>query len=224
MFGRIVPRYDLLNRLMSMGQDRRWRRATASAACPAGGIALDVGTGTGDLALGLRRAGARLAIGVDMTPQMLDVARNRTADGGVCWALGDALRLPFPDETFDCVTNGFVLRNLSDLRAGLAEMARVLRPGGRLVCLDLTQPPEGPLGGLYRVYLDHIMPPLAGFISGDPPAYRYLSRSLRGFPNADDMASLIASVGMDRVRVRRLAFGTMAIHRAVKPATSMAGA
>ena len=220
MFGRIVPRYDLLNRLMSLGMDGRWRRAAAGAAQPADGRALDVGTGTGDLAQELRRRGAAHVVGVDISPEMLAVARSKAAPPGhrdVSWALGDALRLPFPDGTFDCVTNAVLLRNLADLRSGLAEMARVLKPDGRLVCLDMTQPPPGLFGALYRLYFNHIVPPLAGAISGDSAAYRYLPNSLKGFPNAPELAALLSEVGLTQVRTLRLGGGTVALHRARKP-------
>jgi demethylmenaquinone methyltransferase/2-methoxy-6-polyprenyl-1,4-benzoquinol methylase len=220
MFGRIVPRYDLLNRLMSLGMDSRWRRAAAAAAQPAGGLALDLGTGTGDLALALRRRGAARIVGVDFSGEMLAAARTKATSAGsasVSWALGDALRLPFPNDTFDCVTNGFLLRNLADLRAGLAEMVRVLKPGGRLVCLDMTQPPPGLFGSLYRLYFNRLMPPLAGAISGDPTAYRYLPNSLQGFPDASEMAAILTDIGLTRVRVRRLGSGTVALHAARKP-------
>ncbi len=219
MFGRIVPRYDILNRLMSLGMDRRWRRLAASAACPRGACALDVGAGTGDLALELRRQGAARVIGADFSPHMLAAASRKGASSNarISWVLADALRLPFPDGSFDCVTNAFVLRNLADLHAGLAEMGRVLRPGGRLVCLDMTQPPLGPFGALYRLYFNRLVPRLAGAISGDPAAYRYLPNSLEGFPDAVAMAELLGDVGLAGVRVRRLGGGAVALHTALKP-------
>ncbi len=215
MFDRIVPRYDLLNRLMSLGMDGRWRRAAAAAAQPAGGHALDVGAGTGDLALELRRQGAERVVAADFSAEMLAAARAKPSvdrDAGLALALADALHLPFPDATFDCVTNAFLLRNLADLPAGLAEMARVLKPGGRLVCLDMTQPPPGPFGSLYRWYFNHLLPPLAGAISGDPDAYRYLPHSLQGFPSAPEMAAILADIGLSDVRYRLLAGGTVALH------------
>ena len=225
MFGRIVPRYDLLNRLMSFGMDRRWRRMAAAAAEPAACVALDLGTGTGDLAKELRRQGAAHVVGTDFSVAMLSTARSKlaggtsdgTTDGSarrgtVSWLLADGLRLPFRRGTFDCVTSAFVLRNLEDLRAGLSEMARVLKPGGRLVCLDMTQPPSGLFGGVYRLYFNRLMPPVAGALSGDPAAYRYLPNSLEGFPPAPVLAELLAKVGLTEIRVRGLGGGVVALH------------
>jgi demethylmenaquinone methyltransferase/2-methoxy-6-polyprenyl-1,4-benzoquinol methylase len=220
MFGRIVPRYDLLNRLMSLGMDRRWRRLAAAAARPSGAVILDLGTGTGDLALELCRQGAAHVVGADFSAEMLSQSRSKVAranEANVSWILADALGLPFPDEAFDCVTSAFLLRNLADLRAGLTEMARVLRPEGRLVCMDMTQPPTGPFGALYRLYFNYLLPPLAGAISGDPAAYRYLPNSLKGFPKASALADLMAGVGLTQVGVRRLGAGTVTLHTARKP-------
>ena len=226
MFGRIVPRYDLLNRLMSFGMDRRWRRIAAAAAQPAGCTALDVGTGTGDLAEELCRQGAAYVVGADFSAAMLGAARQKAAGGvargearrdAVSWLLADALCLPFGSKTFDCVTNAFVLRNLADLRAGLSEMARVLKPGGRLVSLDMTQPPRGLFGEVYRLYFTRLVPAVAGALSGNPAAYRYLPRSLEGFPPAPDLVRLLAEVGLTRIHVRRLGGGAVALHVAQRP-------
>ncbi len=220
MFGRIVPRYDLLNRAMSLGMDRRWRRLAAEAAMPEGALALDLGTGTGDLALELRRRGARLVTGLDFTPRMLAAARAKAGtSGGLALLQGDALSLPFREGTFDCVTSTFLLRNLADLPAGLREMARVLRAGGRLVCLDMTHPPPGAFASLYRFYFNRLLPPLSGAISGDRAAYRYLPNSLAGFPAASELCGLLEQAGLERVSVRRLAAGAVALHSARKPPT-----
>jgi demethylmenaquinone methyltransferase/2-methoxy-6-polyprenyl-1,4-benzoquinol methylase len=223
MFGRIVRRYDLLNRLMSLGMDRRWRRAAATAARPAGALALDLGTGTGELALELRRQGAAHVVGVDFAPEMLAAARAKAeAAAETDWSpvMGDALHLPFADETFDCLTNAFLLRNLVDLPVAFAEMARVLKPGGRLVCLDMTQPPSGLFGALFRLYFRRLVPPLAGAVSGDLAAYRYLPDSVKGLPDAAALAVLLRDAGLAEVRVRRLGGGTVALHTALKPSAA----
>lgn len=221
MFGRITPRYDLVNQLMSLGMDRRWRRRAAEAVAPRRSLALDLGCGTGELTLELRRRGARLVVGVDFTPEMLRSAAAKAGDdGGIAWLQADALSLPFPDETFDCVTNAFLLRNLADLPAGLLEMTRVLRPGGRLVCLDMTHPPPGAFARIYRFYFNRLLPPLTGAISRDRAAYRYLPNSLTGFPDADGLRSLLEQAGLEQATVGRLAGGSVALHTARKPASS----
>jgi demethylmenaquinone methyltransferase / 2-methoxy-6-polyprenyl-1,4-benzoquinol methylase len=217
MFSRIVPRYDRMNRLMSFGMDAGWRRAAVRAARPAGAAVLDVGCGTGDLAFALARAGAASVVGADFSPAMLRAARARRGSASLAWLAADALRLPFPDRTFDRVTNAFVLRNLVDLPAAFAEFHRVLRPGGRLVCLDMTQPPPGPFAAAYRLYFNRLMPPIAGLLSGDRDAYRYLPASLEGFPDADGLAAMLAGAGFADVRYRRLGGGAVALHVADCP-------
>ena len=218
MFDRIVPRYDLVNSLMSLGMDRRWRSLTARLAAGPGDRALDVGTGTGYMARELHRAGASPVFAVDFSARMLAAAAEKDADGeaDIAWFHADAQHLPFPDESFDCVTNAFLLRNLSDLTAGLNEMARVLKPGGRLVCLDITQPPGGPFGAAYRLYFERLIPLVGGLISSDREAYRYLPSSLKGFPDAASLADLLAEVGLTDVRTRLLGGGSVALHQARK--------
>ncbi len=220
MFGRIARRYDRLNRIMSLGMDGRWRQQAAASASPNASLALDIGTGTGDLALELTKRGAREIVGVDFSLEMLKTGRDKLAARGVIgasWTLADALHLPFPEGTFDCVTNAFVLRNLADLRSGLTEMARVLQPGGRLVCLDMTQPPPGVVGALYKLYFYRLLPPIAGVLSGDRAAYRYLPNSLVGFPDSAALADILGGIGLVEVEVRKVGGGTVAIHTAVKP-------
>jgi len=217
MFGRIVPRYDRMNRLMSFGMDVRWRRRAAEAAEPRGKRVLDLGTGTGDLARELVRQGAAFVCGADLTPAMLDAAAHRDAGGErYAWLAADGHHLPFPSESFDALTNAFVLRNLVDLPAAFREMARVLRPGGRAVCLDMTQPPPGIFSTAFRFYFNHIMPPIAGLFSGDRAAYRYLPNSLTGFPDADALSGMLRDAGFRDVGYRRLGGGAVALHIAVR--------
>lgn len=217
MFGRIAGHYDLMNRLMSFGMDGGWRRAAARAARPRGARVLDLGSGTGDLSRELVRAGAAEVVGGDFTRDMVTVAARRYAgQHAYAWAVADVLHLPFADATFDAITNGFLLRNVVDLRAGIAEMARVLRPGGRLVCLDMTHVPDGAFAGPYRLYFHRLMPGVAGFLAGDRAAYRYLANSLNGYPDADGLARMIRDTGLRDVAFRRLGFGSVALHTAIK--------
>jgi demethylmenaquinone methyltransferase/2-methoxy-6-polyprenyl-1,4-benzoquinol methylase len=216
MFGRIVPRYDLLNRVMSLGMDRRWRRAAVASVRPGGAIALDVGAGTGEMSLELIRRGASSVVAADFSPAMLGAAGRKIPDRRVAFVQADALQLPFQDEVFDVVTNAFVLRNLADLPAAFAEMARVLKPLGRLACLDMTQPPPTLFGTAYRVYFTRVVPMVAGVISGDFDAYRYLPQSLHDFPDAEAIAGLLSDTGFIQVRVRRFGGGALALHTGVK--------
>jgi demethylmenaquinone methyltransferase/2-methoxy-6-polyprenyl-1,4-benzoquinol methylase len=213
MFGRIVSRYDVINHVMTGGMDTGWRRLTARLVQPAGADALDVGAGTGELVRQLLRAGAHSVIAADFSRAMLDVGRRKLGQRRrLHWLVADALRLPFPDNSFDCVTSAFLLRNLVDLPAGFREMVRILRPGGRLACLDITHPGSGPIGAAYRLYFQRLLPPLAGTLSGDRQAYDYLRNSLAGFPNAEGLSRLLSQAGLQDVRYRKLGLGTVAVH------------
>lgn len=220
MFARIVPRYDLINRLMTMGLDRRWRRMTAELAAPRGALALDLATGTGDLALELARRGSRLVVGADFCPDMLFAAveKVRPAEAGarIAFVAADAQRMPFADDTFDCLVNGFLLRNLSDLHGALREFHRLLKPGGRLVCLDLTHPPRA-LRPLLWPWFRLAVPMLGGLLSGDFDAYTYLPDSLRTYPDAERLCAMLRAAGFAGATFRRVGLGAVAIHSAVKP-------
>jgi len=223
MFGRIVPRYDLMNRLMTGGRDGAWRRRVAKLATAGGAArALDVATGTGDLALELRRAGARSVVGLDFAAPMIHAAaakgitHGNATGGDVRWIVGDALRLPFPDATFDACTVSFGLRNMADYGAALREFARVLVPGGRLVCLELTPYRAPVLGAAFGWYFSRVVPLVGGLLSGDRAAYRYLPQSVAAFPTAAALADLMRRAGLVDVSYRLLGGGTVALHVGIK--------
>jgi len=217
MFARIAPRYDLINRLMTGGQDRRWRAITvAETGVGRGGSALDVATGTGDLAFALRRVvGPRgRVVGVDVTEPMLALARQKSAglEQAPEFQRADALDLPFPDASFDAVTIGFGLRNVTDVPRALSEMRRVLKPGGRMACLELTKPRIPLLAAGFYVYFDHVVPLIGALVNGSREAYTYLPSSLRPFPDAPTLRAMMLDVGFAHVHVRLLNVGTIAVH------------
>ena len=221
MFARIVPRYDTINTMMTLGLDRRWRRQTVALVEPKDGLALDIATGTGELAFEMMRQGARAVVGADFCFEMLEVAARKGADAGldstVSFVVGDAMRLPFPEATFDCIVNGFMLRNVADLDATFAELCRVLKPGGRLACLDLT-PPRGSLHRFFGLYIAAWVPLLGILVGRNYSAYRYLYQSLSTHPDADKLAAMLRGAGFDEAGYRLAGFGTVAIHLAHKPA------
>jgi demethylmenaquinone methyltransferase/2-methoxy-6-polyprenyl-1,4-benzoquinol methylase len=217
MFARIAPRYDLMNRLMTGGRDHAWRRAAARrAAPPPGSLALDLATGTGDLALALlAETGVRGVVGVDFVEDMLRLGRTKLGALGerrVRLLAGDALALPFPDGAFGCVASAFLLRNLADLRAGLAEMRRVTAPGGSVVALEITQPTLPGWRQVFRAYFHHVVPAVGAAIAGSREAYTYLPQSVDRFVTPGELARLMEAVGLRDVRVRRVGLGTVTIH------------
>jgi demethylmenaquinone methyltransferase/2-methoxy-6-polyprenyl-1,4-benzoquinol methylase len=217
LFSHIAPRYDLLNRVMTGGRDRRWRAITvAETRLPRGGTALDVATGTGDLALALARVAGPggHVVGIDFAEAMLELARRKAHRRGVTveFRCADALDLPFPDTSFDAVTIGFGLRNVTDIPRALAEMARVLRPGGRMACLEVTKPRVPLLAAGFYTYFDHVVPLLGAVLSPSREAYTYLPCSLRPFPDAPLLRHMMLDAGFRRVHLRLLNFGTIAVH------------
>jgi demethylmenaquinone methyltransferase/2-methoxy-6-polyprenyl-1,4-benzoquinol methylase len=211
MFARIVPRYDLMNQLMTLGRDRAWRRTTVQAVAPrVTGRALDVGCGTGDLTADLIEAGVGLAVGLDPVTEMIEAAAAKVAEGR--WVEGDALQLPFGDGVFDCVVSAFVMRNLADLPAALAEQRRVLQQGGRIGILELTPMRIPVLGQLFWLYFHLVVPLVGGLVTGDRSAYSYLPASVDRFPSAEQLAGLMVGAGFKVVRYRRFMFGTVALH------------
>jgi len=217
MFDRISPSYDRMNLLMSMGRDGRWRRlgVRASRAQP-GDAALDVCCGTGDFAVELRRAvgPSGRVVGLDFSPQMLEVARRKCS--AVEWQQGNALALPFADGEFAAACVGFGVRNLSDHRRGFAEMARVVRPGGRVVCLEMSTPPA-PIRPFSQLWTDHGVPVLGRIVAHDPEAYRYLPASVHRFPSAPELAEIMREAGLVDVGYRRLMMGVVALHVGTVP-------
>jgi demethylmenaquinone methyltransferase / 2-methoxy-6-polyprenyl-1,4-benzoquinol methylase len=207
MFDRIAPVYDLMNRVMTAGLDRRWRRATAEAAVRPGDRVLDACCGTGDLAVACARAGGRVT-GLDFSERMLDRARRKAPE--LEWVHGDLLALPFADDTFDAATVGFGVRNVEDVGAGLRELGRVLRPGGRLAVLEITRP-CGVLRHFYGLWFDRVVPLLGRVLPGGA-AYTYLPASVRRFPGPEDLARLLEESGFADVRFRLFAGGIVALH------------
>ncbi len=209
MFDRIAGPYDLMNSVMTAGLHHRWReRAADLARVGPGSRALDVATGTGDLAIELASRGAEV-VGSDFSEGMLDVARRKAP--ALTWEQGNALALPYEDASFDAATVGFGARNFSDLPQGLREMARVVRPGGRVVVLEITTPQRPPLSFFFRIWFDRIVP-LIGRVAGDPEAYTYLPSSVRRFPDARGLGAAMAAVGLVDVRWVVTAGGLSAIH------------
>ena len=209
MFDRIAPVYDLMNRVMTMGLDQRWRRKTVKAVVEPGDRVLDAACGTGDLAIIAAKAGG-VVTGLDFSERMLDRARRKAPE--LKWVRGDLLALPFEDESFDSATVGFGVRNVADLAAGIEELRRVLRPGGRLAILEITQP-RGPLRIFYSLWFDRIVPLLGKILPGGE-AYTYLPASVRRFPGPDDLAAQLA--GFRDVHYRLFAGGIVALHTAVR--------
>jgi demethylmenaquinone methyltransferase / 2-methoxy-6-polyprenyl-1,4-benzoquinol methylase len=209
MFDRIAPVYDAMNRVMTAGLDQRWRRKTVQAVVQPGDRVLDAACGTGDLAIIAAKAGGTVT-GLDFSEAMLERARRKSSD--VEWIRGDLLALPFGDDTFDSATVGFGIRNVADLPGSIAELCRVLRPGGRLAILEITRP-RGPLRFFYSLWFDRIVPLLGKVLPGGE-AYTYLPASVRRFPGPDDLAAQMA--GFTNVEYRLFAGGIVALHTGVK--------
>jgi len=224
MFSAIALRYDLINTLLTLGRDGAWRRFVASqAAVGPDGRVLDVATGTGELARHLAMANRRgTVVALDFCEPMLRKAgakmNTSSRVGQVELVLGDALHLPFPDETFDCVTIGFALRNVSDILAAFGEVARVLRPGGRVVSLELVRPSSRIARSLQGLVLRRMAPALGGFISGSGEAYRYLPSSVEQAPSADEVKAVMEQAGLRAIVIRRLSLGMATVHMAARGA------
>jgi demethylmenaquinone methyltransferase/2-methoxy-6-polyprenyl-1,4-benzoquinol methylase len=242
MFSRIAHRYDLMNRLMTFGRDQAWRRYTVAMAVgdpsksgsvgrEADGVpgpkseranelwVLDVATGTGDLALEvLRQRPTAKVTGLDFTPEMLVAAQEKANDlnAQVYLMAGDALRLPYHDGSYDAVVTGFAMRNVTDIPAAFAEMARVTRPGGRVACLEIAKPKTPLFRQMFGLYFYRLVPIVGGLITGQRSAYTYLPHSLTGFITPDEIAEVMRRTGWRQVGYKRLMLGTVAVHVGVR--------
>lgn len=223
MFDRIVPRYDLMNHIMTFGMDIPWRDLLARRAASVDGRAsahvLDVATGTGDVAFAIRKAGAAQVTGLDFSPEMIAAATGKLAKSdadGISFVEGDAMALPFADGSFDASTVSFGLRNMPDYGAAVAEMSRVLRPGGRFLCLEMTPIRNPVLKVPFQAYFEHVVPLVGGLLSGDRAAYTYLPQSVAAFPPAPELARIMREAGLADVHWIGLGFGTVALHIGTK--------
>lgn len=207
MFDRIAPIYDAMNRVFTMGLDGRWRRLAAASAVRPGDRVLDAACGTGDLAIAAREAGGDVT-GLDFSERMLERARRKSE--AIEWILGDVLALPFDDSTFDAATIGFGIRNVEDLDAGLRELARVVRPGGRLAVLEITRP-RGALRPFFKLWFD-VLIPLAGKLLPGGVAFSYLPASVRRFPGPNELTDALRRAGFEDVSYRLLAGGIVSLH------------
>jgi demethylmenaquinone methyltransferase/2-methoxy-6-polyprenyl-1,4-benzoquinol methylase len=215
MFDRIAGVYDVMNSVMTAGLHHRWRaRAADLARVGPGKRALDVATGTGDLAVALAARGAEV-VGADFSDGMLERARQKAP--GIRFEHADALALPYEDGSFDAATVGFGARNFGDLERGLAEMVRVVRPGGRVVILEITTPTRPPLSMFFSLWFDRVVP-LLGRLAADPEAYAYLPRSVKRFPGPAALGGLLRAVGLEDVRWILTAGGIIAMHHGTRPA------
>ncbi len=223
LFARVAPHYDRMNWLMTLGRDQSWRSfAAAQANPPAGGLALDVAAGTADLSLALVRYQPTCrVIGVDVSPQMMALGRRKVAraglDGSITLLPGDALQLPFADATFDCVTSGFALRNVASIEQTLAEMTRVTKPGGRVVCLELTTPRIPLIHQIHHIYCHWIIPLLGQIIAGLFDDYAYLPHSVDQFVAPEELKTIMEQAGLRQVRYTWLTWQAVAVHVGAKP-------
>jgi ubiquinone/menaquinone biosynthesis methyltransferase len=221
LFATIADRYDLITRLLSYGQDRRWKRHLVALASVDGRTrALDLATGTGDIAFALAARGANV-VGLDITPRMIEIARSKRhaanagePSGALHLLVGDMVALPFPNGSFDLVTTGYGLRNVPDLSAAIAEIRRVLKPGGRMLSLDFNRPANPLVRAVYLAYLSFVGGAIGWMLHRDPDTYRYIPASIRNYPGAEAVARMMESSGFSGARYDRVLGGLMAIHDA----------
>ncbi len=219
MFARIAGRYDLMNRVMTFGQDLRWRRyVIRQAQLPPRGRLLDIATGTGDIAYeGLRRHPDIQAVGGDFTIEMMLVGKRYAQRRALQWVAADTLALPFAANTFDAVTSGFLMRNVIDLPGALREQVRVTRPGGWVVILESSPPPRNLLRPFIRLHLNLVIPTIGRLLTGEADAYRYLPDTTQRFQSPGALAVSMRDAGLQNVDYRLFMFGTIAVHKGQKP-------
>lgn len=219
MFARIAGRYDTMNRLMTFGQDLKWRRyVIAQARLPQNGRLLDIATGTGDIAYeALKQQPGITAVGGDFTIEMMQVGRQIPARQPILWTTADTLALPFPDNSFDAVTSGFLMRNVIDVPGAFREQVRVTKAGGYVVVLESSPPKDNLLKPFIRVHLNVVIPTLGRLVSGNADAYRYLPDSTQAFKGPEELAAIMRQTGLVDVRYKLFMFGTIAIHVGQKP-------
>jgi demethylmenaquinone methyltransferase/2-methoxy-6-polyprenyl-1,4-benzoquinol methylase len=228
MFARIAQRYDLMNRVMTGGQDKRWRQQLIEQAqLSPGGALLDIATGTGDIAFEALKQQPDLSqvVGADFTLPMMRVGQQRwsgiqaSLNGhktALSWSGADTLHLPFPDDYFDAVVSGFLMRNVTDVLQALREQVRVCKPGGRVLILEIPRPPDNPFGRLFRLYFHYIVPLIGGLITGQPDAYSYLPASADAFLSPPELVVRMEQAGLQQVCYTMLMLNTVALHRGVK--------
>ena len=230
MFGRIAHRYDLMNRIMTAGQDRRWRKLLIQQAnLPPAGKLLDIATGTGDIAFEAVRQHPNLSqvVGADFTLPMMYVGQQRwrrqhghsarqPVGQKIGWSGADTLHLPFPNNTFDAVVSGFLMRNVISVSQALTEQRRVCKPGGRVLILEIPRPAGNLFGALFRLYFHRVVPVLGGFISGQRDAYTYLPASADAFLRPNELKTEMERIGLGEVSFLSLMFNTVALHVGVK--------
>lgn len=219
MFARIAGRYDLMNRLMTFGQDLRWRRYVIRLAnLPMGGRLLDIATGTGDIAEeGLRQVPGLRSVGGDFTIEMMQAGKRQPERRTILWTAADTLALPFPDDTFDAVTSGFLMRNVIDVPGAFREQLRVTKPGGRVVVLESSPPKDNLLKPFILLHLNVIIPLAGRLIAGSDDAYRYLPESTQSFQGPEELAGRMRDAGFVNVAYRLFMFGTIGVHVGTKP-------
>lgn len=214
MFDRIVPRYDLMNRLMTGGRDRAWRRLAVKAALESHPTRVaDIATGTGDLAVELARSGMEKVLALDFSGGMIEAAQAKVAPyHAISLIRGNGMTLPFDDDSIDSLTIGFGLRNMPDYSAAVREFSRVVRPGGRIVILEMTPLPPSLFARLFDWYFRQIVPRVGGWLSGDRAAYDYLPTSVAAFPDRERLRVMLIDAGCSSVAVKSLGLGTVALH------------